>query len=389
MVKSSSYPKVGPCQLETMFGAQIVTKSADDVRKLAGVSPEGILMCEAAQCDYEVWLKLRGRLTEKRAWLWMSGTFEGSLGWYPELFNRWQADNPEDAKSFSIPTWANLAIFPGGRNDPEIKALEATYPADLFMERCAAVPCPPTGLVFREFKYDTHVTAAAKYDPQLPVELAIDPGYATAYYVGAVQFRERHAYLIDEIYAQGEVAEQVIARCKRRPWWKSVHGGVIDVAGKQHPGSKSQVEIWQCEAGVWLRANKVPIVDGILRMRTYLADPADADGKPLLHFNPVCKGVLAEFGKYKYAKDAESRPISELPIDRDNHGIKAISYLLYDRFGPVYRRKRKPTPGHNPFSSEHSDAEFEIEIRSGENGAVRFVKGRKARRAALSFKDND
>ena len=385
MVKSSSIPKVGQIQIETVFGGQIVTRSADDVRKLAGLAPSGILLCEAAQCDYEVWLKLRGRLTEKRAWLWMSGTFEGSLGWYPQLYNRWQADNPEGGKSFSIPTWANLAIFPGGRNDPEIKALEATYPADLFLERCAAIPCAPQGLVFREFSYDTHVNAAAKYDPTLPVELAIDPGFATAYAIEACQVRDRHVYVIDELYEAGKTAEEMIAICKKRPWWKSVRGGVIDVAGKQHPGAKSQVEIWQHEAGIWLRANRVSIVDGILRTRTFLVDPASPAGAPLIHFNPACKGILAEFGKYKYPKDVESRPETELPLDRDNHGLKAIAYYLYDKFGPVYRKHRKASPGYDPFGTVAAP-KTDIDIVRGADG-IKFAPRRAQLAESLSFED--
>ena len=387
MVSSSSFPRVGQCSLMTVFGGEVVTKSADDVRKLAGAAPNGILLCEAAQTDFEVWMKLRGRLSEKKGWLWASGTFEGSLGWYPQLWTRWQADNPEGGKSFSIPTWANLAIFPGGRDDPEIKALEATYPADLFMERCGAIPCVPAEIVFHEFDYTRHVTVLAKYDDKSPVELAIDPGYASAYYVGALQWHGDHVYLIDELYEQGKVAEQVIALCKRRLWWKSVRGGVIDTAGKQHPGAKSQVEIWQSEAGLWLRTNRVSIVDGILRMRTFLVDPGSADGKPRLHFSPTCKGVLAEFSKYKYAKDADNKPISELPIDRDNHGIKAISYWLYDRYGPVLRKKRKPRPGHNPFAGGVTEPAWDVDIERSQAG-VRFGK-RKSRVIAvpLSFKD--
>lgn len=386
-VKSSSYPKVGQCQIETVFGGKIITKSADDVRKLAGAAPDGILLCEAAQCDYGVWLKLRGRLTEKRGWLWASGTFEGSLGWYPELWKRWQADNPEGGKSFSIPTWANLAIFPGGRNDPEIKVLEATLPADMFLERCAAVPCPPEGLVFREFSFETHVTSLVGYDPALPVELAIDPGFAGAYAVVAVQQRGPLVYAIDEVYAKQQVAEQVIQTCKARPWWAKVAGGVIDVAGRQHHAQKSQVEIWRELAGLYLRAQPVPIVDGIARLRTFLVDPASADGRPRLLFAPGLKETLGEFGKYRYPKDAESRPVSEEPIDRDNHAIKALCYWLYDKYGPVAPRKVRVRDDRLALARPRA-AETDLRVVGGK---VRFTPGARPRvRSALSFvRDED
>jgi len=123
---------------------------------------------------------------------------------------------------------------------------------------------------------------------------------------------------------------------------------VIDIAGKQHPGSKSQVEIWRHSAGLRLRVNRVGIVEGILRARTFLNNPAT--GKPRIYFSPRCRNALAEFREYRYPKDTDNRPITEIPIDRDNHSLKAISYWLYDRFGPVLRKHRKPQDLGRPFA---------------------------------------
>ena len=138
-------------------GTVIATRTAQRAMRLAGQAPDGILGCEAAQLSYESFLRLSGRLAERRGWLWLSGTFEGSRGWYAERFRAWQTDNPEEAASFSVPSWANRTLFPGGRADPEIQRLETTYPSDLFQERFGGVPCPPVSLVFREFEPAAHV----------------------------------------------------------------------------------------------------------------------------------------------------------------------------------------------------------------------------------------
>lgn len=345
VISSISWPRAGGCALTTRWGHVIETRSADDPVKLAGTAPDGILMCEAAQQSYETFLRLRGRLAEKRGWLWASGTFEGSLGWYAEYFKRWQADNPEDGRSFSIPTWSNLAVYPGGRTDPEILALEATYPHDLFMERFGAEPCPPSTLVFRDFQFATHVRQLPELTDTERVELAIDPGYAAAYAVLAVVQREREVHIIDEVYERGLTGQEIIRICKARPWWKQVKGGVIDVAGTQHQAAPSQVEVWQNEAGVHLRYGQVKIEDGITRLHTFLKDPET--GRPRVLFSSVLRGVvdgqgnptsiLTEFGLYKYRDLKDSQAEREMPIDRDNHSIKALSYWLIDRFGPVDR----------------------------------------------------
>src|SRR5690606_39648731 len=67
--------------------------------------------------------------------IFFSGTFEGAYGWYADLWNRWQGPNDDGGKSFSLPTWTNRAVYPGGREDPEIKRQESLMPPDLFQER--------------------------------------------------------------------------------------------------------------------------------------------------------------------------------------------------------------------------------------------------------------
>lgn len=127
-IKTMSGPARGPCVVVTKTGSRIVTKSARSPERLAGEAPDGILLCEAAQCNYEVYLRLRGRVAEKRRWLSLSGTFEGSQNWSAENFNQWSSQNPEGGKSFSMPPWENSIPYPGGYDDPEIQALRITYP---------------------------------------------------------------------------------------------------------------------------------------------------------------------------------------------------------------------------------------------------------------------
>jgi hypothetical protein len=141
--------------------------------------------------------------------------------------------------------------------------------------------------------------------------------------------------VIDEVYEQGVVAEDVISLCQERAWWDGVTGGVIDVAGRQHAGLPSHVEIWQAKTGLYLRSNRVKVVDGINRLRTFLRDPGSGETRLLV--NPLCKGLIGEFAKYRYRVVVENRPVREEPIDRDNHALKALGYWLYAKYGPVER----------------------------------------------------
>lgn len=345
--------QVDPGEITTSIGIKFSTKSAKDPRKLAYEAPDGILVCESSQIDYETYLRLRGRLMEKRGWMLMSGTFESSLGWYVDMFNLGQGNGSGELKSFSLPTWSNLAIFPGGRSDPEIVMLEKQTSSDWFMERYGGVPCPPKGLVFPEFKMPVHATdgEVAQYDPTLPVFVWVDPGYSHVYAVLAAQKKGDVVAVIDEIYERGLVTEDIITIAQGREWWKSVRGGVIDIAGTQHQGMSSPQETWLQQAGISLRGQKIRIEDGIERVKTSLkVNPLT--GYSGVIFNLKCRGLLSELGGcpspidgqtrvYKWRSDREGQVIGTVPDDKNNDAVKALTYGLVDMLGYTPKQAAK------------------------------------------------
>jgi len=364
-----SLPKYGKAFVRTKTGQVIETKTADDVRKIAARAPDGIVLVEAAQLSYDVFLKALGRLAEKRGWLVASGTFEGSAGWYPELFDDWQGLNAEGGASYSLPSWSNEAVFPGGREDPEIKRLEAAYSKVPFMfeERCGAVPAPATNLVFTQFRESVHVDDRAKFDGNLPVYLAVDPsGGTNPYAVGAYQFHDpgeivdevdakQFAYLIDAVYMRGATDEEVISETETREWWSHVAGGAIDVMA---PDSKKR---WLKYAGVNLWSQKVEQIEGIRRLQSFLYFKRGEDGgflhPPHLLVNPAVAEFAYEVRHYKRPsvgsvtghitkQGLEKVPKEVPPSDQPNHLLKATWYLLIARFGYV-KATTKMKPVHS------------------------------------------
>jgi hypothetical protein len=157
----------------------------------------------------------------------------------------------------------------------------------------------------------------------------------------AVQIRGDEVFVVDEVYEEGLVAKEMIARAKDRRWWKDVQSPcVMDVAGRAHPGTESQQEIWLKTTGLWCVSNRIGIVDGILRLRTFLKDPET--GLPRIFFSPRCKGTIAEFSKYVRRKESVNSSATELPVDRFNDGLKAASYGLVANFGYVERAFAMP-----------------------------------------------
>lgn len=373
----ASTPEHGGQSLVTTWGFKIQTKSGQDLEALASFAPDIILLVEANQMSRGVLDKAYGRAMEKRARILISGTIERSEPWYVELWEQWQGPNAQGARSFSLPTWSNSYIFPGGRNDPEILKIEQRLGPEVFLERCAAIPCKPSGLVFKEFDRKKHVRRI-DYNDNLPVELAIDPATHT-YAVEALQFEtltvkewleraENEAlllkrteeelkelvtkvYVIDEVYTHDLIAQDVIPLVKSKPWYKDVRGGVIDVAGKQRQANKSQVQIWQEETRIPLRSNYVKIDQSIAVVRLRLRDnPLIAE--PLVQFDyrlrgdknhaGKANGILGELGLYKWREWAATQNTKPLPIDANNDALKALGYSLFAHFGPV--EERQPLP---------------------------------------------
>lgn len=327
---------IDPGEIKLQDGTSIITKSARYPEKIATVAPDGILICEAAQVDYDVFMRAKTRLAEKRGWLCMAGTFEQEdyVGWYRELFELGQSFNNLELKSFSLPTWTNNFVFPGGRDDPEILKQEAGMTKERFMERFGGVPCPKTGRVVTEFANAIHVKPC-EFNKDLPVEIAVDPGYAGAYAVLVIQDYKDYIALIDEVYLQGYVTKDIITICKKRDWWDAVSGGAIDIAGKQHQAMAAPVEVWLSE-GVSLRSRKVNIEDGIDLIRTHLKQHP-VTGKPGVLIDPKCRGFISECGGGKPPVDGGGiwmRDKNTLrPIERNNHACKALIYYLANKFG--------------------------------------------------------
>ena len=334
--------RVDPGRIVLADGTRIETKSAKDPRTLAMKAPNGIIGCEASQLDMESFHRLRSRCAPKRGWLFLAGTFEGSLGWYPQLFQTWR-HGEEEEQSFSLPSYSNMHLYPGGKADPEILRLKAMASDEFFMERIEGVPTPPQGLVFGEFRPDIHISSDAKWVVGEPVQLWMDPGYAGAYAVEAVQEINGQICVIDEIYEQGLITDEMIDVARSRPWWKDVQGGVIDIAGYQHQAMSAPAEIWLRETGLYLSAQKIRINEGTERLKSFLkTDPIS--NAPKIVFNPVCEGILSEFGvvpspldgqtrAYRWRMDRDGNIVGDSPEDKNNHGVKAVVYGLVDRYG--------------------------------------------------------
>ena len=371
-------PQAGRWSIGVIGGGLLDTQTADDVTKLEMVNLNAVGIAEAGQVYHEIFLRLKGRVMEKGGPINLSGSFESSLVWYLKEFEA-HLNGGDDWHSWSIPSWENAIIFPLGRQDPKILKQERELPEELFKLKIAAQVVRPPELVYPQFDPKRNVTPmyfgnqtaeieqalGKKFeggfntrDPYpifgidgnvkawiLPepgigdIELAIDPGFNPGAYAVLVMYKlDPYVFCIAEIYKHQSVHETVIAEARDQWWFRYVTRGTIDNAGGQHHADRSAKEVWAAPydkggAALNLESQKITIQDGMQRTRTMLEDPLTR--KPKLFFDPSCKQTIGEFDRYRYPPGREMGSQRDVPIDRDNHSMKALGYWLVRRIGLI------------------------------------------------------
>lgn len=336
----TSMPKEGSWVFVVDGGATVETKSADALEKIAGEAPDAILITEAGQHEEGILSKSLERALEKNSPVIFSGTFEEAYSWYADQWLEWQGPNALGARSYSLPTWSNTYIFPQGEDDPRFAEMRDAIPEDIYLERIEAVPYKPSGLVFRDAYDEARHVVDLEYNPNLPLEVAMDPA-THAYPVMFIQWQDDRVFVVDEIYMRNAITQQVIPVVKEHKLWPHVTGGTTDVASRQRQANYSVIELWTRHAGLNLRSQSVGIQRGIDALTLRLGN--GANGVPRILFSQKmmkrrrirgrATGILAEFGMYHWGSQSPNGNTRRLPVDAHNDAIKATSYWLIDRYG--------------------------------------------------------
>ena len=335
-----SYPGNPPIKV------RVETKSGKDPRTISMFAPNGIIGCEASQLDLLTYQKCLARLAPKNGWLHLAGTLEGRFGWYPALARAW-AHGGKDEQSFQLPSITNHHFYPGGLQNEKLVRLRRETSDDFFNERIMGIAAPPRGIVFGEFRPDIHIRDLA-YDPELPVHISEDPGYAHAHAIEVWQVHKGgQIHVVDEIFERGIITDNMIDICMRREWWKNPHKTlVIDPNyANQHQAGHSIAEIWLAKTGLANFGEKVKVAECIERLKSFLKVDA-LSGAPGIVFDRRCKGILSEFGAYQnpfddqehvysYKIDSEGNIVGDEPVPLWNDGLSALMYGIVEWAGLV------------------------------------------------------
>jgi hypothetical protein len=338
--------KAQPCSLETEWGCTIETLTTQDPEKIASKAPDIIFMCEPGQIQDGIYERAIERLTTKRGCLVMAGTFEeNTYTWFADKWAKWRHwPNGEDARSFSVPMWANTHTFPGGRQDPEVLKIERTLSKDAFLRRIAGIPTPSRKLILGDIWLPKLNSGKAnhvgwypfirKENKELkPVELFIDPGWGSEsyYYVGVVQKDAGKYRVVDEVAVQQMTHKEVAKLCMTKSWWPNVSSFVVEPwGGESHSlGNQNCIEAWveETRMNTFIPAPRLPLDERITYLRDCLRDPETGEANIVFNEKTTPR-IQWEIGHWRRSnvKSNASKPPSPSKMHCD--GIKALASWL-------------------------------------------------------------
>jgi hypothetical protein len=347
-VKRAYNKKQGNMFIEFPWQTRVEVKSADHTENLVGEGLHGVIMSEAAKHSYDTWERyIRPSLSDYHGWATFPTTPEGQ-NWLHKI---WQfGRNPNQAykeyESWQFPSWENHVLYPGGRNDPEILAIELTTSQEWFDQEIGADFTAFVGRIYPEFQEVSHVKNIA-YNPDWTNVMVWDWGYIHP--LACIEFQVDpwdNIYVWREHFGAYKTLEEHIALVKARD---NPPGYKIDMCfgDAADPGAAMTVSqhLTPCWVDPATKSGKSETGDAVWRegielvkkfLKKYPTGDNDADGFPIevpkLFVDYSCVNMIKEFNNYR-AKEPPRNTRNkssgrDSAQDFDNHTLDALRYGL-------------------------------------------------------------
>ena len=309
---------------ELLNGSQILLKGADNPDSLRGVRIDLCIFDETAFIDKweDVWKVIRPTLADSKADVWFIST--------PNGFNHFKTlseMNDPDWSYHHYTTYDNPHI-----PREEIEQMKAEMDEDSFAQEIMGEFRKMTGLIYKDFKRETHMVDIPDLNMNYTFTRALDFGYAHKTAIGyfAINPNGTEIYMYDGLYLSGLTENQIADVIKTKDAGKAINNPVADSA---QPMSIQQLQ----ELGVFFNpVEKGPdsVKNGIVKVAELLRVRADT-GKPTLMFNKNLTWVADEFEKYRWMENKSAdNVIKEVPYKVNDDAMDMIRY-----FAMSYRKE--------------------------------------------------
>lgn len=177
--------------------------------------------------------------------------------------------------------------------------------------------CGSDGMVYDRFMRDTHVRSV-EWEPKYRI-LGVDDGYTDPFTVIDMHVgTDKRVHVARETYETGLVMSEKIERVKEYADEDTLV--IVDSAAPDLIESLRRAGVYArpCAKGAG------SIAHGVNLVQTRLA--GDDTGTPSLTVSPTCTNTIREFETYEW--DARRGVLKDIPIDKDNHALDPIRYVV-------------------------------------------------------------
>lgn len=340
----------GNMHIATKWGFDLQCRSAHHPESLVGEGLDFVLLVEAGRHRRKMWGDyVRPALSDKRGWSFASGVPEGASenSLLYSLYQRGQDPSKTSWWSIRQPSWTNTIVFPGGRKDPEILEAEDDLTDDEFARQYGAEFVESVGRVMKEWDDDVHI-GDFEYNRKWPLYAAVDFGYTNDWVWLWIQVDEfKNVYVIGEERWKLRDTED-IARDElvNHPLLPKLLAIFVD------PSSPDDANILRRILKVPTQANtggeiktRIALMRSALKTRPAHLPDGHPEKIPQLRVDRSCTKLTWEMRTgYRWPENrSENRADSEIPLDKDNHGVEALGRFFkghMERFSDTRRARQ-------------------------------------------------
>ena len=345
-VKRAYSKRAGDMFIQFPWGTRVECRSAEHPEYLVGEALDHVIMSEAAKHKRETWERyVRPALADRRGSADFPTTPEG-FNWLHDLWQLGRQKRYLDRQifeSWKFPSWANSAVYPGGRQDEEIQLLEETTEPEWFQQEIGADFASFVGKIFPEWDETRHVmTEDYKFIPGWPNYITFDWGFTNP--LAAVEFQvspQDEIYVWRVHYKKYRTIPDHIRLMLDRPAPPGYH---IDLAFGDPADPEAAVQVSeefrkhgyyvQCWAPKELKSDYT-WRDGIDLMSSFMRTIKISEDKwgapieaPRYHVAWGCKEHIKEMNNYRSTEPVKGRNVPELGNRVEDHTIDAMRYAL-------------------------------------------------------------
>ncbi len=336
-VKKSYSVRTGAMEIKLPWNSEVICKSAEQSDLLVGEGLDHVIMSEAAKHRRETWERfIRPSLADRRGSADLNSTPEG-YNWYYDLFQLGRNPELPDYWCAKYPSWMNPYVYPGGREDDEVKLLEATMDHEYFMQEVGADFASFAGKIFPDWDEFEDVKPH-EFNPAYRSYMTVDYGYSN--YMAAVEFQVSptdQVYVWRVWYKKFKTIPDMARELKAQEQPPGYHLDLIfgDPADPQAGATLSEEMDVQVYAPKDLKA-RFTWLDGIMLMRGFMKHDRqvseDEYGTPFyessFYVDPRCTPVIKELSSYRSREPIKGQNVPELGVKADDHTIDAMRYAL-------------------------------------------------------------